>query len=124
MGREAVRRRSAFAFGPGGAGALPLASILALALMPGALAQTEGQGGALSAIPRSDDSYRSAAFGAAGDWRPASPDGTRWRLSDDTRLGSGQGRIDLRADSLSRALHPRRSGVGVGPSGLVTNPPR
>ncbi|MEL7139330.1 MAG: hypothetical protein AAFP67_09790 [Pseudomonadota bacterium] len=100
---------------------LGLAFALALPVAVG-LAQESvsvfGQGGAA----RYGDTVRDST---GGTWRRRADVGgaPSWRMETPTE--TSRGRLDLRTDSVSRALYPRNTGgAGLTRSGLRTAPPR
>ncbi|MEM6357021.1 MAG: hypothetical protein AAF844_15265 [Pseudomonadota bacterium] len=100
---------------------LGLAFALALPVAVG-LAQENvvvfGQAGAA----RYGDTVRD---GTAGTWRRRADLGGTPSWCMETPAETSRGRLDLRTDSVSRALFPRNSGgAGLTRSGLRTAPPR
>ncbi|MEM7530176.1 MAG: hypothetical protein AAF416_21420 [Pseudomonadota bacterium] len=101
-------------------GAMLVAATLALSALV-ALAQSDSVSffGESSQTPGYGDAVRDSA---GGTWR-RQPGEQRWRL-DNPDTGS-RGRLDLQADSVSRALYPRTGGgAGLSRAGIRTSPPR
>ncbi|MEL6768680.1 MAG: hypothetical protein AAFP17_15975 [Pseudomonadota bacterium] len=104
-------------------GTLAAALALGLALSLGSVLAEEtvsvfGEGGA----QRYGDTVRDST---GGTWRrqPGVDGSPSWRM--ETPAEQSRGRLDLRTDSLSRALYPRNAGgAGLSRSGLRTAPPR
>lgn len=100
-------------------GALAIGLVLSLgSVLAAETVSAFGEGGA----QRYGDTVRDST---GGTWRrqPGVGGTPSWRM--ETPAEQSRGRLDLRTDSVSRALYPRNAGgAGLSASGLRTAPPR